>query len=232
VTIDAKAGQTYYIKGTVGVGVFIGHPHLVVVSGDVGAKEIAACKLVPGAKSVSGPDTPGKSTTSGPYKNAVVQISPADVVAWRPEPTDVQVTVTDRRTRVVMERTTIGHMLMSGVVLQPSEVDLIKSIVTAKLKEAIAAQPESASAPPVTCELTAFSVTTPATALYWDVTTDIAITLRAGEQERSLKAHAVKRTYSWPSESLIRTATVEALKEIATASGPALSELITSAPAP
>ena len=144
----------------------------------------------------------------------------------------MQVAVADRRTKVVMERTTIGHVSLSGVVLQPSETDLIKTIITTKLKEVIAAQPKWASAPPVTCELTEFSVTTPATALYWDVTTDIAVTLHAGDQQRLLKAHAVKRTYSWPSDSLIKAATVEALKEIATASGSALSQLITSAPAP
>jgi hypothetical protein len=48
VTLDIKAGQTYYVKGSVGMGFFVGHPHLVIVSNDVGAKEIAECKLVPG----------------------------------------------------------------------------------------------------------------------------------------------------------------------------------------
>ena len=28
VTIDAKAGETYFVKGTVGLGVFVGHPAL------------------------------------------------------------------------------------------------------------------------------------------------------------------------------------------------------------
>jgi hypothetical protein len=48
VTLDTKAGESYYVKGTVGMGVFVGHPHLVLVSNDVGAKEIVGCKLVPG----------------------------------------------------------------------------------------------------------------------------------------------------------------------------------------
>jgi predicted small lipoprotein YifL len=47
VTVDAKAGEVYYVKGTVGVGVFVGHPHLVLVEKDVGEKEIVACKLAP-----------------------------------------------------------------------------------------------------------------------------------------------------------------------------------------
>ena len=49
VTVDAKAGQTYYVKGTVGMGVFVGHPHLLEVTSDVGSQEIVKCKLVPPA---------------------------------------------------------------------------------------------------------------------------------------------------------------------------------------
>lgn len=47
VTIDAKAGETYFVKGTMGMGVLVGHPHLTQVANDVGAKEIASCKMVP-----------------------------------------------------------------------------------------------------------------------------------------------------------------------------------------
>ncbi len=50
VTIDVKSGQVYYLKGTVGVGFFVGRPHLMVVPADVGEKEIAACKLIPEPK--------------------------------------------------------------------------------------------------------------------------------------------------------------------------------------
>ena len=233
VTIDAKAGHTYYVKGSVGIGVFVGHPHLVLVSDDVGAKEIADCKLVPGAKSTPAAAGAGKSATRGPMNTAVVEIPPADIAKGKPDASEPQlVTVMDRRSKVVMERTTIGHIPMSGVVLQPNETDLIKLTIAAKLKEVIQAQPQLGGAAPVTCDLTEFSVTTPATALYWDVTTDIAVTLRIGDQQRALTAHAVKRTYSWPSESLIKTTTVEALKTIGTASGPALSEMLKSARAP
>lgn len=37
----------YYVKGTVGFGIFVGRPYLVSVSKEVGEKEIAGCKLVP-----------------------------------------------------------------------------------------------------------------------------------------------------------------------------------------
>lgn len=48
VTLDIKAGDTYYVKGSVGMGFFVGHPHLVIVANDVGMKEITECKLIPG----------------------------------------------------------------------------------------------------------------------------------------------------------------------------------------
>lgn len=47
VTLDAKAGQIYYLKGSVGVGFFVGHPHLTVVPADEAEKEIVDCKLLP-----------------------------------------------------------------------------------------------------------------------------------------------------------------------------------------
>jgi len=50
VTLDVKAGQIYYLKGTVGVGFFVGRPHLMVVSTDIGEREIAECKLIPEKK--------------------------------------------------------------------------------------------------------------------------------------------------------------------------------------
>ncbi len=46
VTVDVKPGGVYYVKGTVGVGFFVGRPHLSIVSTDLGEKEIAECKLI------------------------------------------------------------------------------------------------------------------------------------------------------------------------------------------
>ena len=54
VTLDVKAGQPYYIKGTVGVGFFVGRPHLMVVPAEAAQKEIAKCKLIPEARSDAG----------------------------------------------------------------------------------------------------------------------------------------------------------------------------------
>ena len=46
VTLDVKSGQTYYIKGGVGVGFLVGRPHLMVVTPEIAEKEIADCKLI------------------------------------------------------------------------------------------------------------------------------------------------------------------------------------------
>jgi len=54
-TIDAKAGQTYYLKGTVGIGFIIGHPHLTVVPAEEAEKEIVECKLLPEPKEQAKP---------------------------------------------------------------------------------------------------------------------------------------------------------------------------------
>lgn len=47
VTVEAKSGEVYYVKGTIGLGIFVGRPRLVLVPKEVGEKEIAGCKLVP-----------------------------------------------------------------------------------------------------------------------------------------------------------------------------------------
>jgi hypothetical protein len=47
VTLDIKPGQIYYVKLTIGIGFFVGRPHLIIVPPEVGEKEIAECKLIP-----------------------------------------------------------------------------------------------------------------------------------------------------------------------------------------
>jgi len=47
VTLDVKAGETYYIKGELGVGFLVGRPHLMVVDPEIAEKEIVDCKLIP-----------------------------------------------------------------------------------------------------------------------------------------------------------------------------------------
>jgi outer membrane protein assembly factor BamE (lipoprotein component of BamABCDE complex) len=171
----------------------------------------------------------GTPRAGGPFETVVIRILPTDIVEWPLAPIGAQLEVIDRRTRIILERTTIG-MPMSAVMLQPREIDLIRLIIAAKLKEAIQALEKPMSVRTVTCELTEFSITTPGTLLYWDVTADIAVTLGVGNRRRSLTAHKVARTYFWPSELILTTVTADALKVIAIDAGPALRELIASEP--
>lgn len=47
VTLDAKPSQTYFLRGSVGLGFFVGHPHLTIVPADEAEQEIVDCKLLP-----------------------------------------------------------------------------------------------------------------------------------------------------------------------------------------
>ena len=46
VTLDVKAGQIYYIKGELGLGILLPRPHLMVVAPEIAEKEIAKCYLI------------------------------------------------------------------------------------------------------------------------------------------------------------------------------------------
>ena len=48
VTLDIKAGETYYVKGSVRMGFSLGHAHLVIVAKEDGEREVRECKLIPG----------------------------------------------------------------------------------------------------------------------------------------------------------------------------------------
>lgn len=43
-TLDVRAGQEHYVRGSVGVGAFIGRPKLEVVDMETGSREIKDCK--------------------------------------------------------------------------------------------------------------------------------------------------------------------------------------------
>lgn len=47
VTIDTKVNQTYFLRGSVGIGFFVSHPHLIVVPAQEAEKEIVDCNLLP-----------------------------------------------------------------------------------------------------------------------------------------------------------------------------------------
>lgn len=222
VTIDVEAGKSYFIKGTIGVGVFVGHPHLVAVPNDIGEAEIADCKLVPEGRITMGEEPAPK----GPFDDAVVEITLMDLGMAPAEMVAPPLEVIDKRTDVKMERTALGKP-MGAIVIKPGEVELVRAVIGARLQQVMASLPAAPDGPtPVVCEIVQFDVTTPSTALYWDATTDVALTLRVGEAERPIKGHGVKRTYANPSAKVIKPAAVQALKQVAEASEAALRELL------
>ena len=49
VTVDVRAGETAYVRGSIGVGFFVGRPSLEVVDKGTGEREIRECKLLKSA---------------------------------------------------------------------------------------------------------------------------------------------------------------------------------------
>lgn len=49
ITNDLEPGRTYYLKGSVGIGIAIGRPRFEFVDEERGAREVAECKLLPPA---------------------------------------------------------------------------------------------------------------------------------------------------------------------------------------
>lgn len=45
-TEQLRAGETYYLKGGIGIGFFVGHPKLAFVSRAVGESEVKDCNLL------------------------------------------------------------------------------------------------------------------------------------------------------------------------------------------
>ena len=46
VTEQLRAGETYYLRGGIGIGFVVGHPKLAFVSREDGEREIKECKLL------------------------------------------------------------------------------------------------------------------------------------------------------------------------------------------
>ena len=46
VTVDVKAGKTYFVKGGVRMGLLIGRPDLTLATPELGATEVAECNLL------------------------------------------------------------------------------------------------------------------------------------------------------------------------------------------
>jgi uncharacterized lipoprotein YajG len=154
-----------------------------------------------------------------------VPIDTAQIVGRTADaPRRAQVQVTDIRKEATLERTTIGGVSLGKIDLKPPVPDLVRAVVQAKADEVVARQ-GIADPQTVLCGIRVFDITTPATAVYWDINTKVEIILRVRGQDRTVTASATDRTFVWPSEELIGRVTTEALKHLAAESERALTGL-------
>lgn len=156
-----------------------------------------------------------------------ITVDPAKLAPERPAaPKLAKVEVSDIRKAVNQERTTIGGISMGRITIQPPEAELVRALVEAEADTALAKLGKDAAPETIYCGIREFQVETPATMLYWDVTTRIELVLRVGAQDRPVSAKATERTFVWPSQEMIQRVTEKALTEAAAQAGKALAELL------
>lgn len=111
------------------------------------------------------------------------------------------------------ERTTVGNVSMGYVTLSPAP----EVLFTDAIKSEIAAAGHSVSGGPskVSGTVQRFALSTPATALYWDVTIDAALTVNVNGSQRNYSEVCVTRTAAWPSDSLISKVAKDCVSRIA-----------------
>jgi len=159
-------------------------------------------------------------------EDIVIEIDPASIAVAPPGAPDVRVEMSDIRDSVSPERTTLLNVRIGQIDFYPEEVDLVGGIVAAKASQALAAGGGRVPPEVVYAGLRRFSIETPATALYWDIETQIEMVLRVAGRDREVAASATTRTWLYPSKRLIERVTRQALQALATDLEPALRELL------
>ena len=161
----------------------------------------------------------------------IIEIDPASIVSADPDAPAPLVEVSDVRETTALERTTIGEVSLGQIEVVPPLPELVGAIVSAKAA-GIPVEIDTGEEPLVIyCDLRRFSIETPATLLYWDITSRIDIVLRVGDRDREVSAGATARTWVYPSRKLLEQVTREALVDLTGKLEPALVELLSAPPA-
>lgn len=111
------------------------------------------------------------------------------------------------------ERTTVGNVTMGYVTLNPPPETLFTEAIKSEL--AAAGHSVAGGSKKVSGVVQRFALSTPATATYWDITIDAALTVSVGNTTRSYKEVCVSRTYAWPSDKIISGVSGECVSKIA-----------------
>ena len=120
---------------------------------------------------------------------------------------------------LIGERTTIGSISLGMIEMQPPPAEALSSVLKAELTSSgfdITTDDKAAS---VGGQVTKFLVTTPATALYWDINGVVELELVAQgrdgrKHEGRYLANCTDRTFAFPSADLISGVVMACLREI------------------
>jgi uncharacterized lipoprotein YajG len=120
---------------------------------------------------------------------------------------------------LIGERTTIGNISMGSIEMNPAPTAMMAKVLQAELARMGFSVVDSGEQFRIGAQLARFQITTPATALYWDINGAIELDLAATGQGGSKHdaryvAQCTNRTYAWPSEELIGGVVSACLKDI------------------
>jgi uncharacterized lipoprotein YajG len=120
---------------------------------------------------------------------------------------------------LIGERTTIGNMSMGMIEMQPPPAEALSSVLKAELTSAGFDITTDAGAASIGGRVTKFLVTTPPTALYWDINGVVELEVVAlgrdgRKHEGRYLANCTDRTFVFPSADLITGVVMACLREI------------------
>lgn len=120
---------------------------------------------------------------------------------------------------LIGERTTLGNISLGMIEMQPPPAEALNQVLKAELSALGFGATTDASAASVYGQVKRFTVTTPATALYWDIHGVVELELvaqaRDGRKyEGRYLASCTDRTFAFPSTDLIGGVVAACLKEI------------------
>lgn len=121
--------------------------------------------------------------------------------------------------RLIGERTTLGDISLGMIEMQPLPAEALSQVVQAELAALGFGTTTDAGAASVGGQVKKFLVSTPATALYWDINgvveLEIVAQARSGRKhEGRFIANCTDRTFVFPSNELIGGVVTACLKEI------------------
>jgi hypothetical protein len=120
---------------------------------------------------------------------------------------------------LIGERTTLGNVSLGMIEIQPPPVEALGQVVEAELSALGYGTTTDAGAASVAGQVTKFLVSTPATALYWDINGVVELELVAQardgrKHEARYLANCTDRSFAFPSNDLIGGVVTACLKQI------------------